>query len=209
MAKINTIIPEQAFELIRNQIGRILADEIANQVLIGGNYDLDATVYIERFIPFQETELPAVNISLQQGDLAGQTAIQSDGTYVFNVDAYTYSKSEGAVDDDPDPSNTTRGDSLAFIKLQRLLGVCRAILDDPRYKTLGFAPPFINNRHVSMIGIQSPPNKGDMANCVMGRIVVSVKAPEVTDLIQPQLIEGYKTTVKLEASEKGYLFLSV
>ena len=192
---ITQAISPQAFELVRDRIGEILTSELAAQADFTYGEIPDLTVYSERFIPFDNTELPAINISLSRGLLDSQTAIQSDGAYRFNVDVHTLSPS----------SEGSPGDSEAMHKLHRLIGVVRAILEDPIYKTLGFVPPFVMNRHVEEIAIADP-DPQDTASVVMGRLIFVVRVPETVNLIVPNLISGYETNVKLALTDKGYVF---
>lgn len=190
------ILP-QAYEVIRDRIGRIITEEMASQFAITSDPELHISSWIERYLQFDNKELPAVNVMLSEGQFGGQTVIQTDGTYRFNIDVYVKAKSSV---DDP-------GDQKAMIKLHRLLGKCRAIIEDARYKTLAFATPpgFIMNRHFESIQIQNPNQKEhDATSSVMGRLVLSVKAPEITAYTQPKTLRSFKTTVKLASTEKGY-----
>lgn len=196
MSQIIDPISSQAFELVRNRIGEILADELAKQTRITYKPELDATVYIEKFIPFDKIQLPAVNVTLARGEYDNQTAIDSDGTYRYNIDCYHKAPT----------TSTDAGDSLAMFKLQTLIGVCRAILESSKYKTLGFAAPFIMNRHVENIQIATPAEKKDTTSVVMGRLSFVVRVPEDVDTITPELIAGYDTQVKLGLTDKGYIF---
>lgn len=200
MSVINTVIGPQAFEIVRDRVGRILADEFDNQFQITYDPALRVQVWIERFLQFDKTELPSICIGLVEGSFDGQDALQHNGTYRIYIDAYVNAKSS-----DKDP-----GDQKAMIKLHRLLGVARAIIMDPRYITLGFAvrPGFIMNRHFETIQIESPRQKEhDAGSSVMGRLVLSVKVPEITATIQPVNIKDLWTTVKLADTEKGSLWI--
>ncbi len=198
---INTVIPPQAFQIVRDRIGRILADEIDNQFQISYNPDLQVTNWIERYLRFDKTECPAVNVMLADGSYDGQDALQHNGTYKFFVDCYVNAKSH---EEDP-------GDQRAMIKLQTLLGVCRAIIMNPRYVTLGFAvrPGFVMNRHIESLQIQIPNQKEhDTSSCVMGRLTVSVKVPEYSEPITPVNIVDMYTSVKLAETDLGYLWVN-
>lgn len=197
MSLINGTIPQQNFELIRDRIGAILAEELARQVVLSGNMDLDVDVYVERLVRVNHSEMPLVNIQLARGDYAGQIAIQSDGTYRYNVECYTSAKSKEGED----------GDSLAMIKLQRLLGVCRAIIENSEYLTLGFAPPSIMFRHVESIGVMDPNGKEeDATSSTVGRLVVVVKVGEDVELKDGVMWAGSDTVMKLGLTDKGYKF---
>lgn len=200
MAQIEGLIPQQSFEHVRDRIGAILADELQSQVNNFYNDDAEVSdVWVERWVPFDKTELPAVNVCLAQGELGSRTQIHTDGTYTYNIDCYHSAKS----------SDTEDGDSAAMIKLQRLIGICRAIVENPRFKTLGFAATFgIGNRGISNIGIGTAP-KEDAVSVVMGRLQMVVRVPETTELKVPAVIAGYETQVKLALTEKGYRYESV
>ncbi len=196
MPQITDPIPAQAFEVIRNRIGEILIDELENQVDKFYKLELDATVFIERFVPFDKTAVPAVNVSLARGDYDIQTAINSDGTYRFNIDCYHKAPSTVAEN----------GDSFAMFKLQTLIGACRAILESPKYITLGFAAPFIEHREAENIQIAPPVDAKDGSSIVMGRLSFIVRVPENNDIITPKLIAGFDTQVKLGLTDKGYIY---
>jgi hypothetical protein len=195
MPQIPAAIPTQAFELIRNRIAEILVDELPEQATLSGDTQINATVYVERFVPFDHTELPALNVSLGRDVYSEQTQRSTDGEHTYNIDVHCSAKSTPSV----------RGDSLAVFRLQKLLGVCRGVLEDSRYKTLGFAPPFIESRKVTAIDYAQP-TEGDSTSSVMGRITFVVRAPDRNGVVTPELIAGYDTQVKLGLTEKGYIF---
>lgn len=200
MSVIDVIIQPQVFEMVRDRIAEILAEEIANQYLLTGNEDLNVPVYLERFVPFDKTDLPAINVTLFQGDIGNQVAIQSGGNYRYAIDCHAM-----AINTD-----LQTADSAAMVKLQKLLGICRAILEDPKYKTLGYpmAPePIISRRYAETISIAAP-NPQDAASTVMGRLSFVVVSTEKANLIIPPLLAGYETNMKLELTDKGYIFTS-
>jgi hypothetical protein len=205
-AVIGTTISPQSYEIVRDRIGRILAEEITNQYALTKDKDLKVNNWIERFIPFDNKELPSVNVSLAEG-MYGQpgmwnTAIQADGLYRYYIDCYV-----NAVSKDGEG-----GDSKAIVKLHRLMGVCRSIIMDARYVRLGFkAPPgFVASRHIESIQIKDPnPKENDMQSTVMGRIVLSVKLPETPEYAQFSPTRTTKTTVKLSDTDKGYLWINL
>ena len=195
MPQIPAAIPTQAFELIRNRIAEILVDELPSQATLAGDSQLNARVFVERFVQFDLTELPAVNVSINRTAYSEQTQRNTDGEHTFSVDVHTSAKS----------TSTVRGDSLAIFRLQKLLGVVRGILEDSRYKTLGFAPPFIESRKVTAIEYAQP-TEGDGTSTVVGRITFVVRAPDRSGVVTPELIAGYDTQVKLALTNKGYIF---
>jgi len=195
MAKIDEIIPPQAFENIRDRIAEILIDELNNQFVLTYNPEIDATVFVEKFINFDETDLPAINVSLGRGNTDNKNAMASDGSYRYFIDVYTRAKTS--------PSGP--GDTLATKKAHKIMGLVRYILEHPEYVTLGFARPSILNTLLESMSFQDPTEK-DGNNIVMGRSVFMVKATESENLIVPNLIEGFETSVKIDESSVGYVF---
>jgi hypothetical protein len=196
MSVITTIIAPQSFEIVRDRIGEILADELHSQWILASLTTVEPTVWTERFVPFDKEELPVVNVSLEKGDYSNQDVLKSDGTYRFNIDCYTRAAS----------TDTEAGDVLAVYKLHRLSGLCRAILEHTKYKTLGFVPPFIMNRHIESISLASPADAADATSVVMDRMVLVVRVPEYNGVFVPNLIAGYETSVKLDLTDRGYVW---
>lgn len=192
-ALITALIAAQSFELVRDKVGAILALELANQVTLGGDDVLGAEVWKERIIPFDKTELPAINVTVMEGNYDGQTVKQADGTYTILIDGEVNAKSTSAND----------GDKLAMLKCQKLMGCIRAIIQDPQYRTLGYAQGFVMSRQITKIAFGNK-YQGDALNTVMGRLMLTVKVPETTELLEAVEIGGSDTTVKLEETEKGY-----
>ncbi len=199
MAIINSIIPKQNFELVRDQIGRILRDELDNQADgYGVNEDLVVKkVYKERDIPFNSGETPAVNVMVDRVDYELQSQVRTEGMHRFLIEVTVEGRG----------NNDTGGDTKAMVKCQRLVGVVRAILMNPKYVRLGFEPGFIMNRHVQSIEFGKPIRQ-DSAHTVMGRIALMVKMSETTELSTPTVAAGFFTGVRIEETDLGYLFVS-
>lgn len=194
-ALIEEKIQPQNFELIRTRIGEILTLELANQVTLIGDNNLNATVWEERFTPFTNDEMPAINVSLDNGTNDQYNPIDDRFDYQYNIDVYT--KSKGTA--------LEIGDLKSQQVLQRLCGIVRAILRDSHYTTLGFSSPIIATRHVSSIQIGQPYDK-DGNFMAMARITFIVRAIETNGLQREVEASGYDTEVKLEETEKGYYF---
>ena len=200
MAVIPGEIGRQSYELVGDRIAEILADELPEQFTLSTAATniksvLMAEVYTERVVPFDKEEVPCVNVQLASGDYAGQTVKQADGTYTYFIDCYASAKN----------TDNDMGDQFAIVKLKKLMGVIRAIIQDARYLTLGYDRGFVMSRQITSIAIGNTPQQ-DAAHIVMGRLTLVVKVPETVDLIEPVLIAGYTTTVKLYDTEKGYLW---
>lgn len=199
MPQINDLIGAKSFELVRDRTAEILATEILNQSTLVDSTLENAPVYIERFVPFSDTEMPAVNVMLARGDYNMYTAVNQDGTYIYHIDVYHKAKTT------PDG----RGDMRATKKLQQLVGVVQTILSHYRYRTLGFAPPFIERVEVRDIKFADPVNSKDSNSVVMARVTFAVRVPESISPDSAVTLDGYDTSVLIANSDYGYVFSGV
>lgn len=196
MALINGIIPTSNFELIRDRIGQILVTEFTSQAALANDNSLNPAVYSERFIPIDKTETPLINVCFASGTYDNKNIKSVDGNYIYNLDFYTSSKS----------TEETGGDTLATRKLHKLMGMARAIIENPRYKTLGYDAPFNCNVAVTSIQISDPEDK-DSTHKVQGRLLVSVRVPETIELLTATKIGNNTTRVMLDDTAKGYRYV--
>lgn len=196
MPQINNLIGPKSFELVRDRLAQVLSIEILNQSTLTGSTLSNAPVYTERFVPFSDTEMPAVNVMLARGDYGMYTAVNQDGTYIYNIDVYHKAKTT------PDG----RGDMRATKNLQQLVGVVQTILSHHRYKTLGFTPPFIERVEVRDIKFADPVNSKDSNSVVMARLTFAVRVPESISPDSAVLLDGYDTSVMIANSIDGYVF---
>lgn len=197
MSLINSIIPPRAFEAIRDRIGAILFVEISNQADLSYEPEIDADVWIERVIPFNHTELPAINVRLAQGDFSGQTQVQTDGVYNFEIAVFTKAPSSDGVN----------GDVESVFRLHRLLGLCQAILEDTRYKRLAFPIPSIPKRWFNQLVIHGPAQQQDAMNVSSGHLSFNVQSPENPLTINALVMDQAITTVQLELTDLGYKYI--
>lgn len=196
MALITKAIDERAFEKVRTRIGEILATELPNMATLKSDPEIDVKVWSERFVPFGQTEVPAVNIYLAEVDFNNETIRRKTGEYSFNIDVHYKA----------DNTATDRADTLAMSKLQKLVGVIDGILSNNLYITLGFDAPFISSTTVKGFKIAQPDNNKDAKSAVMARITFVVKVQESNKTLDAILIEGYDTVIRLDETEFGYFF---
>lgn len=169
-AQFTASIAEQNFELIRDQIGLVLGTEFANQYVLNNAYPNINKIWIERFIVFNsETEVPAINVTVARGDYSGQTAKKADGTYMYNVDVYTSA---------PTTDLNGPGDQYAMVTMNKIIGMARAILSNPIYRTLGLEPGIITNVKVERFFVGDKSSVTDALSNVVGRLQFMVKAVE-------------------------------
>jgi len=198
MPLIDGIIGNQNYELIRNRIGEILYTNIRNQEILTNTSIINA-VDLERFVTYDETDMPVINVVLSSGTYDNKQQQQVDGEYKFFIAAYASEKTLGA----------DRGDKRAAFKLHKILGLCRAILENPIYKRLDFPTPTsttgnIKSTRVGGIYIPKVEDIDDAKNAVMGYLEFYVKVPEGVILLEPIPIALSTTEVKLYLTDKGY-----
>ena len=199
MSKLNFIIPPEGFEYCRNRIAEILADEIGNQFVYTGDAELSSVlISMEGDIPYDKIEVikTVIGVSLGQTVYGAAHAGNHSADYTFFLDVHTGAKT----------TSSQAGDAKAAIRAQRFAGLIRSILENPQYRTLGYAPGFISR--VSMekfdIAAQVP---GDSRYSSMIRLYFHVELPEICKLIDPNLIEGYQTVVTLGTTSLGYIYI--
>lgn len=196
MAKIDYIIQAQRFELVLDKICYILADEISNQgVLTSDNLLTDVQIWKERFIAFDKSELPAINVYFENSDTLENTPITTKQTAKFKIEIIVNSKH----------SATERADTSASIKCHKLIGIIRYILKNPNYLRLDFdiSENFIFNTNISGIQMSQPLEK-DGFHIISASLDFEVTFEEYNGEIQPVAGEIYDTVIKIAETEKGF-----
>jgi len=207
-SKIDVVIVPSNFEFVRDQIGAILKIELDNQANLWGipatqttplipDLDLTAGVWIERFTPIDRVEENTIEVGILKMDLDNQTPISQRNSVNYAIDVWVNALEKG--DDD--------GCYLSGAKLHRLIGLIRAILQNPVYDKLGFAPGFIERRSIKSIMFAQKDDQHDTINSRMARIILQVDMHEESSGINPIQAGSYSTVVKLEATDKGYKFI--
>jgi len=196
MGLITEAIQPRAYELIRDRIAAIVADELFQQAAINYDSELDASIFLERSTPFNQSELPAVNIMLADGNYTDESVNAQRGSYSYHIDVYAKASSIPGE----------RGDQASAVRMQRIVGVIHAILSDKHYITLQFARPFIENTRVEGIIMANPKDTKDAANVIMGRITFVVRVPENVQDYPAITLAGYDTQVQIELSAQGFLY---
>lgn len=198
-SQITEILTSASFELIRDRIAEILADEIHSQSDLAIDPEMDVPVWLERYVPFSFAETPAINVTLIRAEYVLQTQLQSNGQYDYAIDFYTKSKAN-------DDNEGGDADKLSVIRLHKLMGMARYILEHSVYKTLAFVSPFIMNRHVQDVAVTGS-GKESTGSEAMGRITLSVRVAEENGIVVPVMASGYDTVVKLSLTDEGYVYV--
>lgn len=198
MSKISEIIGPQNFELVRDKIAEILAIELAEQFVLSGDADINATVWLERFVPFNYNDSPAVNVSIGTIQNPSKDSASSVSELTINVDAIFSAKTD----------NSDNGDSLAQVKSHKLIGKCRAILETPAYDVLDFARSSDGIGHTSVQSIDfASKESGDAVSVAMSRMKFLVKVSETVPLVGTVPLVESNTRVTLELTDKGYRYI--
>ena len=195
MALINTIIPPQNYEKIRDSLFDILVEEISNQFILLSDPEFNARVFKERVVPFDSSELPCINILFVRGEYDNIDVIQTRGEYTYFIDVYTKAKT----------TNAKRGDTTSLEKLQRILGIVRTILEDPQYRTLTFTAPSLEHTEVKSISIIQPENNQDSNNISLGRLTFIAVITEGVELLSANIITEAETNVEINDTDKGHV----
>lgn len=192
MAKLNFRIQPRAWETIRDRLAEILADEINNQIDLNYLAEINPEITLERS-GFDMTDTDIVNVSFAQGRPDNKDITGADGSYLFNIDAYTKAKT----------TDDAGGDQIATLKVQTILGLIESIMDHPIYKTLGFQAPYISRVWLGETNVAQM-GKNDQKNIAMGRVQVNVKVFENHILKTPTIAAGFETSFTIGDSTKGY-----
>lgn len=208
ISNIDVAIAPSNFEYVRDQIGAILKIELDNQANLWGepatattplipDADLIAEVWIERFTPIDRSEGNAIEVGILRMDLDNQTSISQRNSVHYAIDLWVNAIESGEND----------GCYLSGAKLHRLIGLIRAIIQNPVYDKLGFSPGFIERRSIKQILFSEKDDNHDTINSRMARIILQVDMHEESSGIQPRQASSYQTVVKLAATEKGHKFI--
>lgn len=200
MSVITARILPSNFEVLRDRIFSILADEMSFQAVTFNDSDLNLKIWNSRSVAFDKGEaMPqaAVNLNYVHSDYTSMDVTMETDVHKYTIDVHTGAKTK---------QDGSRGDANAMVKAQKILGICKKIFMDPKYKTLGFNPPFVQRRWCESVDIAASSRGDDADSLTMGRLVVNVQINEECNLIEAALVKGFDTQVKLELTDKGYYF---
>lgn len=192
-----------SFEVVRDAVAAILLVELNQQLalaiaapdptyeaLLRSFYDQqddmvtdELNLFVERFVRFDVTELNNINIYWDRSLLGKGSQIknQKSNTKIM-IDVNVLHK--GTVNE--------RGDKLASLVLQKMLGVIRSIIMHGNYITLGFVRPFIERRWIEDMNSFRPQeneNRVNIDNMVTGNLTLSVEFNEKNLGITPEELE--------------------
>ena len=211
---INELIDKQDnFEIVRDRIAQILANESANQMILadgaGENPELwklrvfkERTNPWEQFLNEQTDKSPIINVWFD-GTVFNKSASDSiesqKSEATFNIDIIGLAVSENIVGGGHIP-----GDEAAAYNLQRGLRLVRNIIMSAQYRYLDFPRGLVWDRWIDSVSIFQPtPEEQAVQKVVGGRISLKVDFNEYAPQFQPETLEFI--SVDVHRSEDGQI----
>jgi hypothetical protein len=191
MGLITEQIPPRNFELIRDAISVILAFELPDQTVTE-----DVSVFRERMISLDKTNLPAVEVNFNSGDFDNQYPDTKRGEFEFFIDVHVNSAHTEGVS----------GDEASRLRCERIAGVVDYILSSQQYYYLGLTGRFINSKAVTSIAVGKLTD-GDAMHTVTGRLTLIVRASEFVQGIEGTKLLEIASQVKIDDTDEGHLFV--
>lgn len=193
-AKITYQITPRNYEVIRDKIASILAEELPIQTAASEISE----VWLERIIPFSTDEYPVVNVGYDGTAFDNHTTISKRGESEFFIDVMYRSAS---TDDDD-------GDKIASINAQRIAGIISYILSSAEYFRLDLAFGIVNSRLVTEIRMGKVDNQ-DATHTVVARVTLKVISNENVNSIglTPVELEEIYSQIKINETVRGFSIL--
>jgi len=193
MASIITdIIPKQGFELVLEQLGIIILEELTNQKALC-NLDYDFEVSLERQEPTDKGEDVVISVGFDNADYSNKNQSTTEGMTTYFIDIFT-----NGIE-----STNETGDDNSRIKSSKFLGMIRSILSSTKYKTLGFEAGLIGGTMVESLQNQLRYGNGDGSFFKFARLTFSARIQENAEMWQGIELLGNDSNIKLDSTEKG------
>jgi len=185
-------IQKQGFELVLDQLGIIVLEELTNQKKLC-NLDYDFEVYLERQEPTDKSEDVVISIGFDSANYSNKNQATTEGLTTYFIDIFT-----SGIE-----STNESGDDNSRIKSSRFLGMIRSILSSTKYKTLGFQYGLIGGTMVDSLQNQLRYGNGDGSFFKFARITFTVRIQENSEMWNGIELLGNDTDIKLSSTDKG------
>jgi hypothetical protein len=197
-------IQTQRFELIRDQVAAIIFTELQNQLVRRPTEtEFGAGIWLERTVPFDHTDLPAVKVYFASAAYDQDGRASSQGLANIHVEVTTNAKA--SADPGSAQVRTDGAGAKAALICQKLIGAIRFILKHPTYYILSFVGrPFIKGITITDIRIAEPTEQTDGFRSVAGQLILQVRYEEDNGDLEVTPAEIFGTTIKLDDTEKGF-----
>ena len=205
VSQIDFLIDKQdTFEIVRDQIAQILADEIAEQKILAAaaTEDValwDLSIFTERYSPWErfrddQTEVPVVNVWYDRSafQMAASNVVseqQVEGTFNIDMVAQGVAKSDGGT-------GQIAADEAAAFNVQRAARLVRNILMASQYTYLSLQP-IVGRRWVQTVE-SFQPAQGEQAvpRISAMRLTLAVVFDEFSPQFTPETLEEVGVTIK-------------
>jgi len=193
------------FEIVRDKIAKILANEIANQKALAITDGKDQTkwdlsVYVERSNPFEKwlnqsaDKTPIVNVWFENYNLdsnASNTVEYQTINGTFNIDIYGFAVSSNNI-----AGGHFAGDEESAKEAQRAYRLIRNILMSSFYTYLDLRP-LVSQRWIQSVTAFQPEQQGNQIEQVQAmRMSLSVKFLEFSPQYEGQELEYISNDIK-------------
>lgn len=195
MARIDHIIQMQRFEMVIDQLGAILLDELSNQKLLN-NYNEIFEIFKERQEPIDKSEDIVINLSINNIDYANQNSFNRDGIHNINIDVYVNGYETNEV---------TANDFTRF-KLHKTIGLIRYIIEHDAYYNLNFTEEVIMSRYINSANFFENTNNQDGSFNRMARLELVLRFSEKYQDNQLNPLLGNDTRVKTKLTNNGFKY---
>lgn len=201
MARIETLISADNFEIIRDKIAAILLDELQNQFQLSGATDPErdqdlnfSKIWVSRRTPFNLSTLPAINVSISDFDNTNKTQRQRKKSVKYYIDVMHSKKHD----------QNGYADQLSDASVWKLIRNCEYILEHPVYSSLELSP-YIFHTEVARAS-SGEAEIGDSGKCMIARLEFIVDTISSEKPLTPADIVGLDTKIKLHETNEGYFY---
>ena len=206
---IPTLIDKQdTFEIVRDQIAQILADEVASQMAIATNEakdpdDWKLRIFTERSNPWEQfqnpdeanfDDSPIVNVWFDSDnfDMSASNILERQKTEaVYNMNCYGYGRSK-----DDGGTGHIPGDKEAAFEVQRALRLVRNILMAAEYTYLGLRGVVWQRWPQSITVFQPQQDARNVSQLVGARVAFRVVFNEFSPQVESVELEAVRVDVK-------------
>lgn len=192
---IDKPLGRQGFEVIKEQIGAILATELENQKQLQ-DFNLPINVFLDRQNPFDNSENLMFNVGLRSYQKENKSQNSTHVTATYSIDVFVSTKQ----------NNANRGDVISTNIRDRYIGLVDSILSSTKYFRLLYETPFLMGTMVTNVQTYEPQNEMDAKFVSMSRLTFEVRYSENYDNWDGMPFSSMFTDVRLDLTENGYKY---
>lgn len=201
-------------EIVRDQIGAILASEVESQKALAEAAGKDPAqwtfrTFIERsnpwadFLDAEESQPPIINVTLESAnyDLGTSTIVgRYTGTSgVYQIDCYGHGMSSDNLDD-----SHTVGDEMGALEAQRAARFVRNVFSSANYTYLGMRKT-VHRRWIESMTVLAPSLEGrEIQQVVAARLTLRVEFNEFAPQHVGETLELISATIKRKRTGEVY-----